>query len=46
MRYVYNHQDAARNKGLLAAQEVKEKWTWNNSAEKIIERLDQISKQM
>ena len=46
MRYVYNNQDIARNKGLLAAQEVKEKWTWDKSAEKIIERLDQISKQI
>lgn len=42
MRYVYEHQEEARKKGMLASEEVRTKWTWKNAAEKIIERLDDI----
>jgi Predicted glycosyltransferases len=42
MRYTYHHQDEARQKGLLAAEEVKNKWTWENASAKIIDRLKQI----
>lgn len=39
LRYVYAHQDEARKKGDNASKEVLEKWTWENSALKIKERL-------
>jgi glycosyltransferase involved in cell wall biosynthesis len=42
MRHVYEHREEARNKGLFAATEVRMKWTWDHSARKILERLEQI----
>ena len=42
MRYVYEHQEAARQKGLQASDEIRTKWTWANAADKIIKRLDDI----
>lgn len=44
MRYVYEHQEEAKAKGMRAAEEVREKWTWDAAADKIIERLDAIGK--
>lgn len=44
MKYVYEHQEEAKLKGLYAAKEVKEKWTWNMTANKIINRLNNIIK--
>ena len=44
MRYVYEHQNEAKNKGLYAAEEVRKKWTWDAAADKIIDRLDKINK--
>ena len=43
MRYVYEHQDEAKAKGMRASEEVLSKWTWENAAKKIISRLDEIS---
>jgi glycosyltransferase involved in cell wall biosynthesis len=40
MRYVYEHRAEARQKGWQASQEVLQKWTWAQAAQKIIERLD------
>jgi GT2 family glycosyltransferase len=42
MRYVYEHQEEAQNKGTFASQEVLSKWTWGNTADKIIKRLAYI----
>lgn len=42
MRYVYEHQKEAKEKGLKASHEVRSKWTWQNAAEKIVARLDSI----
>lgn len=43
MRYVYNNQQEARNKGMKAALDVAQKWTWSNTAEKILNRLQVIN---
>lgn len=42
MRYIFEHQEEARQKGLRAAKDVHSRWTWGHSAEKIIARLDAI----
>lgn len=42
MRYVYDHQDEAREKGMRASIEVRQKWTWRKAAEKMLERLKEI----
>jgi glycosyltransferase involved in cell wall biosynthesis len=42
LRHVYEHRDEARGKGALAAREARERWTWEHSAQKIIERLKAI----
>jgi len=42
MRHVFEHPDEARAKGLRAAEEVHAKWSWDQSAAKIIARLDEI----
>lgn len=43
-RYVYEHQGEAKQKGVEASREVSSKWTWDESAKKIIERLDKIER--
>ena len=42
LRYVYENREKAREVGQRAAQEVAEKWTWDHTAKRIIERLEQI----
>jgi GT2 family glycosyltransferase len=42
MREVYEHQEEARRRGLAAACEMAERWTWRNAVRRIIERLDAI----
>lgn len=42
MRQVYEDQDEARRRGLAAAREMAERWTWRNAAQRIVERLDAI----
>ena len=42
MRYVYQHRDEARHKGMVAAEEVLSRWTWRQTAKKIETRLRQI----
>lgn len=44
MRYVYDHQEEAAQKGYKASVEVRQKWTWEMAAKKIICRLDEIDK--
>ncbi|MCR5545521.1 MAG: glycosyltransferase [Lachnospiraceae bacterium] len=46
MKYVYTHQEEAKEKGLKASEEVREKWSWKNTADKIIERLDEINEKL
>ena len=43
MRHVYTNSGEARAKGERASAEVLSRWTWDNSAAKIIERLDELS---
>lgn len=42
MRWVFEHPVEAKAKGMKAAQEVLEKWTWDHSAHKIIARINDI----
>jgi GT2 family glycosyltransferase len=42
LRHVYENQAEARSKGELASKEVRENWTWDHAARKIIARLDSI----
>jgi GT2 family glycosyltransferase len=39
LRHVYEHRDEASAKGVAAAREMAEKWTWRKAAEKIATRL-------
>ncbi len=39
MRWVFKHQDAAREKGRRAAAHTRTEWTWNRAAEKAMERI-------
>jgi glycosyltransferase involved in cell wall biosynthesis len=41
LRYVYEHQEEAKKKGLAALDNSK-KWTWNNSALKVEKALQEI----
>lgn len=43
MRHVYENQDEASKKGLYAAKEVAELWTWESAAKKILDRLNKIN---
>jgi GT2 family glycosyltransferase/glycosyltransferase involved in cell wall biosynthesis len=43
LRHVYDHPEEARRKGALASAEVLSRWTWDQSASRICERLEQIS---
>lgn len=42
LRYVYEHQDEAKEKGKRAALDVKNKWDWNIVAGKMFHRLCEI----
>jgi glycosyltransferase involved in cell wall biosynthesis len=46
MRHVYANRGEARAKGERASREVLSRWTWDNAAAKIIERLDEIRGKM
>ena len=39
---VFNNQQQARNKGLLAAKQMQQKWSWDNTATKIINRITAV----
>ncbi len=43
LRYVYEHQEEAEKKGLLAADEVRKLWTWEETGKKIKNRIGAIS---
>ena len=42
MRYVYEHREDAKEKGRLASEEVRSKWTWNNAANVIFNRIKDV----
>lgn len=42
LRYVYDHQEEATQKGMKASDEVRKIWTWEKAAEKMLQRLDKI----
>lgn len=42
MKYVYEHQDEARAKGRLGAQWIRDYWTFDNTARKIIELVNKV----
>ncbi len=43
MRYVFEHQEEAKEKGMHASEVALNSWTWDNAADKIIERLKAIN---
>ncbi|MCX4268999.1 MAG: glycosyltransferase [Lachnospiraceae bacterium] len=43
LRYVYEHQEEAEKKGLVAADEVRRLWTWEETGKKIKNRIGAIS---
>jgi GT2 family glycosyltransferase len=43
MRHVFENQQEARAKGEKASADVRSRWTWNDAAQKIVARLDQIN---
>ena len=42
LREVYENRDEARRRGLAAAEEVRARWSWANTARKIVGRLETI----
>jgi GT2 family glycosyltransferase len=43
LQMVFNNQDQAKSKGRLAADEMMQMWTWENTAKKILNRICQIN---
>lgn len=43
LREVYENRDEARRRGLAAAREMAERWTWRHAATKIADRLDAVA---
>jgi hypothetical protein len=43
MRHVFENQAEARAKGQRASRDVLANWTWDQAAQKIVNRLDQIA---
>lgn len=46
MRWVYENQEEARTMGVNAAAEVRQKWSWDAMANKIINRISSISESL
>ena len=42
LREVYENREEARRRGRAAAREMAERWTWDATAERIVERLQVI----
>jgi len=42
MRHVFENQAEARAKGQKASRDALQYWTWDNAAQKIVDRIDQI----
>jgi GT2 family glycosyltransferase len=43
LREVYDDREEARRRGMAAAREMAERWTWDHTAEKIMARLDALA---
>ena len=43
MRYVYEHQSEAKEKGLVASYEARNNWSWKAAGLKILDRLVEIN---
>lgn len=43
LRHVFEHRDEAREKGMRAASEMAERWTWRRAAERIAARIGEIT---
>ena len=42
LRHVYENRDEARARGAAAAQEVRERWTWEHAARGILNRIGEL----
>jgi len=42
LRHIFENRDEARSRGLEAAREMAEKWTWDSAASKILRRLETL----
>lgn len=45
LRYTFEHPKEGRSRGMHAAQIAKERWTWDHTATRIVERLCHITQQ-
>ena len=43
MRWVYENQEKGRAIGMRASEEARQKWTWEEAAKKIAERIKALS---
>jgi tetratricopeptide (TPR) repeat protein/glycosyltransferase involved in cell wall biosynthesis len=46
LRYIYENQDEARQKGLNAAKLVHEQWTWEHAAKIAVNEIEQLLQQL
>ncbi|ETR72710.1 MAG: hypothetical protein OMM_07368 [Candidatus Magnetoglobus multicellularis str. Araruama] len=44
MRYIYENQDEARQKGLNASKKVHEQWTWEHAAKIAVKEIEHLIK--
>ena len=42
LRFVYESREEARSRGRAAAEEMAERWTWDQAASRIVERLEAV----
>ncbi len=42
MRYVYEHQDEARKKGIIASEYIHKNWNWTTCAKDLLEKLGEL----
>lgn len=44
MRYVFEHPEEAKQKGLFAAQDMLKNWTWDHAAQKALKAIELLEK--
>ncbi|MBA4191959.1 MAG: glycosyl transferase [Planctomycetaceae bacterium] len=42
MRHIFEHQDEAHNRGMRASEVAHTRWTWDQAAQRIVQRLAEI----
>lgn len=42
MRYVYTHQEEAREKGLKASEYIHKEWSWDNCAVDLLKKVEEV----